>query len=70
MLYNGWSNRETWLVNVWFDPESKEDVQLARSVIEERYDAMENGVLKDMISIDSIDWNQLESYFNDEDNED
>ena len=70
MLYNGWSNRETRLVNVWFDPESKEGVQLARSVIEDQYDAMENGVLKDMISINSIDWNQLESYFNDEDNED
>ena len=70
MLYNGWSNRETWLVNVWFDPESKEDVQLARSVIEERYDAMENGVLKDMISINSIDWNELESHFDDEENED
>ena len=70
MLYNGWSNRETWLVNVWFDPESKEDVQLAKEALEEQYDAMENGVLKDMISIDSIDWNELESYFDDEENED
>lgn len=70
MSYNGWSNRETWLVNVWFNPESAGDVQLARSMIEEQYDAMENGVLKDMLSIGSIDWNELESCFDDEDNED
>ena len=49
---------------------SKEDVQFARSMIEEQYDAMENGVLKDMLSIDSIGWDELESHFNDEENED
>lgn len=70
MSYNGWSNRETWLVNVWFNPESKEDVQLARSMIEEQHDTMENGVLKDMLSIECIDWIELESCFNDEENED
>lgn len=70
MSYNGWSNRETWLVNVWFNPESKEDVQSAKEILEEQHGAMENGVLKDMLSIASIDWNQLESYFDDEENED
>ena len=70
MSYNGWSNRETWLVDVWFNPESKGDVQFARSVIEDQYDAMKNGVLKDMLSIESIDWNELKSHFDDEENED
>ena len=70
MSYNGWSNRETWLINVWFNPESKEDVQSAKEVLEEQYDAMAEGVLKDMLSIDSIDWHELESHFNDEENED
>ena len=69
MSYNGWSNRETWLVNVWFNPESKEDVQFARSVIEDQYDAMENGVLRDMLSIEAIAWDELESHFDDEENE-
>ena len=69
MSYNGWSNRETWLVNVWFNPESKEDVQFAKEILEEQYDAMEDGVLKDMLSIDSIDWDELESHFDDEENE-
>lgn len=70
MPYHGWSNRETWLVNVWFNPESKEDVQFARSMIEEQYDGMENGVLKDMLSIEAIAWDELKSHFNDEENED
>ena len=66
MPYNGWTNRETWLVNVWFNPESKEDVQLAKSVLEEQYDAMENGALKDMLNIGAINWDELESHFDDE----
>ena len=33
--YNGWTNRETWLVNVWFNPESRTDVELAREALEE-----------------------------------
>ncbi len=36
--YNGWTNRATWLVNVWFNPESKADVQSAREQLEEAID--------------------------------
>jgi hypothetical protein len=32
--YNGWTNRETWLVNVWFNPESREDVASALEQLE------------------------------------
>ncbi len=28
MSYNGWTNRETWLVNLWFNPESIEDLDI------------------------------------------
>ena len=69
MSYNGWTNRETWLVNVWFNPESKEDVQYAKDVLEEQYDAMENGVLKDMLNMSAINWDELESHFNDEESD-
>lgn len=69
MSHNGWTNRETWLVNVWFNPESKEDVQYAKDVLEEQYDAMENGALKDMLNIGAINWDELESHFDDEESD-
>ncbi len=69
MPYNGWTNRETWLVNVWFNPESKEDVQYAKDVLEEQYDAIPNGVLKDMLNIGAINWDELESCFDDEESD-
>lgn len=69
MSYNGWTNRETWLVNVWFNPESKADVQLARIALEEQYDSIPVGVIKDMIDLDRIDWKELESHFDDEETE-
>ena len=64
--YNGWTNRATWLVNVWGNPESKEDVQSLRCMIEEQYDAMENGIIKDMLDLSEINWDELESHFEDE----
>lgn len=69
MAYNGWTNRETWLVSVWFNPESKEDVQFAKNILEEQYDAMENGALKDMLNLGAINWNELESHFYDEESD-
>ena len=38
--YNGWTNRETWLVNVWFEPQSASDVDYAQEAIETAWDAM------------------------------
>ena len=64
--YNGWTNRETWLVNVWFNPESREDVEFARSYLEEQYDSIPDGVLKDMIALDEVNWNELLEHFEEE----
>lgn len=66
MSYNGWTNRETWLVNVWFNPESREDVEFARSYLEEQYDAMPDGALKDMLDLDAVNWEELLEHFEDE----
>lgn len=65
--YNGWTNRATWLVNIWGNPESKSDVQFLREQLEEQYDAMENGIIKDMLDLSEINWEELEAYFDDED---
>ena len=65
--YNGWANRATWLVNCWFEPETRDDVRRARDIIEEQYDAMPAGVLKDMIDLRDIDWDELLASIEDED---
>lgn len=66
MSYNGWSNRETWLVNVWCNPESREDVESIRYMLEEQYDAMPDGPLKDMVDIMAINWDELLEHFEEE----
>ena len=66
MSYNGWTNRETWLVNVWYNPESRADVHFARESLEEQYDNIPNGPLKDMVDIMAINWDELLEHFEDE----
>lgn len=61
--YNGWTNRATWLVNVWGNPESLEDVESLRSMLEEQYDEMPNGILKDMLDMSDINWDELLGHF-------
>jgi len=65
--YNGWTNRATWLINVWFNPESKEDVQMAREQLESDIDALPD-YLKDFIDTD-INWDELESHFDEEESD-
>lgn len=66
--YNGWTNRTTWLINVWFNPESKSDVQYARKQFEEAVDSLPD-FLRDFIN-DDINWDELESHFEEESEDD
>jgi hypothetical protein len=61
--YNGWTNRATWLVNVWGNPESVDDVRAIREQLEEQYHEMPDGILKDMLDLSEINWEELESHF-------
>lgn len=63
--YNGWTNRETWLINVWFNPESKEDVLLAQDQFEEVYDNLPD-FMKDFVDSTAINWEELSEYFEEE----
>lgn len=65
--YNGWTNRATWLINIWFNPESKADVQMAREAFEEAHDKCPD-FIRDFIDTD-INWEELESAFDEEDDE-
>lgn len=61
MSYNGWTNRATWLVNVWFNPESVSDVQMARETLESAIDELPD-FLRDFVDAD-VNWKELESHF-------
>ena len=67
--YNGWTNRATWLVSVWGNPESLDDVRMLRDMLEEQYDELPNGILKDMLDLSEINWEELESHFSEEEEE-
>ena len=64
MSYNGWSNRETWLIYLWFNPESREDVEHAEDHFWEVYETLPN-FMKDFVSTD-IDWDELKEHFEEE----
>ena len=68
--YNGWRNRETWLVNLWFldcieEPMTADSI---RSMVEEALDdaltstgAMK-GFITDMMNDYLIDWEELAAH--------
>lgn len=60
--YNGWTNRATWLVNVWFNPESREDVESARYTIEEATESIPD-FMRDFLCTDEINWAELAEHF-------
>ena len=60
--YNGWTNRETWLVGVWFNPETREDLES----IKEQIEAVETsigdqfgGFYSDLLGSHNINWEEL-----------
>lgn len=65
MSYNGWANRETWLINVWFNPESKSGIDCIREKIDEDYQKLPE-YIRDFVDFDSIDWAELYAQFDDE----
>jgi len=59
--YNGWTNRETWLVNVWFNPECEADVDFAKDTLEEAEDKLRetSPCLFDMCYLSEVNWDEL-----------
>lgn len=64
MSYNGWSNRATWLVNVWFNPESRSDVEAIREQFEGAIDNLPDW-MRDFVDQD-VNWDELCEHFEEE----
>tara|TARA_Y100000310_G_scaffold283435_1_gene305385 strand:+ start:190 stop:441 length:252 start_codon:yes stop_codon:yes gene_type:complete len=58
--YNGWTNRETWLVNLHFNPETIEDLDSVKGQVEELEEDIQNSFLRDYVDFSKIDWHDLE----------
>ena len=63
--YNGWTNRATWLVNVWFNPESASDVCMARIALEDAAETVPD-YLRDFLCLDEVNWAELAAHFEDD----
>ena len=68
--YNGWRNRETWLVSLWFE-DSLRGMD-ARAIEAEVLDYVDNeigtnGFIRDMLDLGCIDWDELEAHYAEED---
>lgn len=67
--YNGWTNRETWLVQAWFDPESRADVESAQFYLDELEESLPP-FFRDYIDLSLINWDELMDQFDEPGEED
>jgi hypothetical protein len=68
--YNGWTNWETWLVALHFEPQTKQDVDFLRENIEAMFEEIskDDYFLKDVLSGFEvcINWEEIASHLDDE----
>ena len=80
MSYNGWKNRETWLVNIWFgdmfacDAENGDTITAGyiEDVVTNYVDEIigrgdGSGFVRDMLDLGAIDYDELASHYETED---
>ena len=63
---NGWRNRETWLINLWFEYENQEELDDIHNLLEEELDELRDKIpdyLVDLLGLNfvmnEIDWDEL-----------
>jgi hypothetical protein len=66
--YNGWTNRSTWLVNLWYEPRYKSDLDWIKEELEQKVadladsELITDKILADMINLQEIDWDELKDH--------
>ena len=55
---NGWKNRETWLVNLWFSPQSVSELEFIKEQLEEEIEKL-SPFMRDFVDYSAIDWREL-----------
>ncbi len=78
-MCNGWTNRETWLVNLWFGDTFAVDAEegltmspeymreIVESYIEENLGAPRHGFIMDMMDLRAINYDELAAHYVTED---
>tara|TARA_R100000353_G_scaffold26263_1_gene22323 strand:+ start:266 stop:478 length:213 start_codon:yes stop_codon:yes gene_type:complete len=63
---NGWRNRETWLINLWFEYVDQEELDSIKQMIDEELDDLHGklpGYMIDLLGVNflmnEIDWDDL-----------
>jgi hypothetical protein len=80
MSYNGWKNRQTWLVNVHFGDYLQElvedgyrvDADFIKQVVDDHFQEQVKDLsmfVQDMIDDAGIDWDELAAHFHTDDEE-
>ena len=66
--YNGWTNRSTWLINLWYESHTVNDLDWIKEELEERVTTLADSdnvcdkVLADMLNLQDINWNELKEH--------
>ena len=66
--YNGWTNRATWLINLWYEPNTTSDLDWIKEELEERASDLSNSenvcdkIMSDMLDLQAIDWDELKEH--------
>lgn len=70
--YNGWTNRETWLINLHFEPSSQSDLDFIKENLEYELSLIANrtrpsfggygSFFSDFIDLNKINWYELEQH--------
>lgn len=68
---NGWRNRETWLINLWFEYVDQEELDSIKQMIDEELDDLQGKLPDYMIDLlgvnfimNEIDWDELAGHLN------